>query len=169
MPESDEIQLESSAFEDGEEIPERNSAYGDNVSPGLSWRGVPEGAVTQALVARDPDAPGPSPFIHWVVYNIPGDARSLPEGLPSNPILRSPAEISGAIQGSSDAKRPGYFGPRPPAGHGEHRYIFTLYALDAGSDELGLDQGLDEGALMSAIDGHILAEGELVGVYEKKK
>lgn len=169
MTESNRIQLRSSAFEDGEEIPERNSAYGENISPELSWSGVPGEARTLALVVRDPDAPSPSPFVHWVVYNIPGDAEGLPEGLPNNPILRSPEEIAGTIQGSTDAKKPGYFGPRPPAGHGVHHYIFTLYAVDAGSDELGLEQGLDEGGLVSAIEGHVLAEGELTGLYEKEE
>jgi len=169
MSPSDEIQLTSSAFEDGEEIPDRHSAYGANISPELSWSGVPDGAGSFALVVRDPDAPGPSPFIHWVVYNIPGDARSLPENLPSNPILRPNGEIAGTIQGPTDAKRTGYFGPRPPAGHGTHHYIFTLYALDEDGDALGLEQGLDEAALMSALEGHILAQGELVGLYEREE
>ncbi|MFW6200212.1 MAG: YbhB/YbcL family Raf kinase inhibitor-like protein [Gemmatimonadota bacterium] len=169
MTETGGIQLRSSAFDDGEEIPERNSAYGENVSPELSWSGIPDEAETLALVVRDPDAPSPSPFVHWVVYNIPADADGLPEGLPPNPVIRSPREIAGSIQGPTDAKRPGYFGPRPPAGHGTHHYIFTLYAVDAGSDELGLEQGMHEGTLMDAVEDRILAEGELTGLYEKER
>lgn len=169
MPTFDPIELTSSAFQDGEEIPDRNSAYGDNVSPELSWNGVPDGTESLALVVRDPDAPGPSPFIHWVVYDIPGDAGGLPENLPADPILRPNADIAGTMQGSTDAKRTGYFGPRPPAGHGTHRYIFTLYALDEDGDALGLERGLDEAALMEAIEGHVLARGELVGVYEREE
>lgn len=169
MAQADAIHLESSTFTDGASIPERNSAYGENVSPDLSWSGVPEGAGSLALVVRDPDAPMPEPFIHWVVYGIPPDADGLPEGLPSDPSIRSPEEVAGTIQGHSGVGRPGYFGPRPPAGSGEHRYIFTLYALDSGAEGLGLEPGLDEEGLMDAIDGHVLAEGELVGLFEREE
>lgn len=169
MAQSDAIQLESSTFTDGASIPERNSAYGDNVSPDLSWSGVPDAARSLALVVRDPDAPMPEPFIHWVVYGIPAGADGLPEGLPTDPTIGSPDDIAGTIQGPTGVGRPGYFGPRPPAGSGAHRYIFTLYALDSGPDELDLREGLDEEGLMDAIDGHVLAEGQLVGRFEREE
>lgn len=164
-----EIRFGSSTFDDGEAIPKRNSASGDNVSPDLRWSGLPEGTESLALVVRDPDAPGPEPFIHWVVYGIPADAGGLPEGLSTNAVLRSPDEIAGTLQGPTDAGGTGYFGPRPPAGSGAHRYIFTLYALDTGPDQPGLEPGLDEAELMDAIDGHVLAEEELLGLYERKE
>lgn len=162
----DRIDLRSPAFEAGGEIPLRHSAYGDNISPELAWSGLPDGTRSLALVLEDPDAPTPQAFVHWVVYEIPADAGGLPEGLPPRTSLDSPQEIAGTTQGLTGLGDPGYFGPRPPAGDGEHRYVFTLYALDA---DLDLEDGLTRGELMREIEPHILIQGELTGTFEREE
>jgi Raf kinase inhibitor-like YbhB/YbcL family protein len=156
-----ELTLTSTAFADGEPIPLRNSAYGDNLSPPLAWTGVPEGSRSFALVLDDPDAPMPVPFVHWVIYNIPAAASGLPQGLATDAHLHSPAELMGAAQGPAGTRRPGYFGPRPPAGR-NHTYRFTLYALDLAP---GIAEGLNKDELMEAIEGHVLAETVLTGTF----
>ncbi len=157
------LTLESAAFRDGEAIPVVHSAYGDSVSPALTWSDVPAGTEQFALILDDPDAPMAEPFVHWVLYNIPGNARGLPEGLPTDASLQEPSLLAGTIQGLNGRRRTGYFGPRPPAGSGPHHYIFTLYALDA---DLDLQPGLNKAELLAAIEGHVIGEGKLVGLYE---
>lgn len=157
------LTLESAAFRDGEAIPLAHSPYGDNVSPALTWSSVPAGTEQFALILDDPDAPMAEPFVHWVLYNIPGSARGLPEGLPTDASLQEPSRLAGTIQGLTGRRRPGYFGPRPPAGSGPHHYTFTLYALDA---DLDLQPGLNKAELLAAIEGHVIGEGKLVGLYE---
>jgi len=138
----------------------RHSAYGDNLSPPLRWTPV-EGAGAYALILEDPDAPRETPFAHWLIWNIPGDATSLAEGVPTGAHLMT---LQNAVQGRNDNGSFGYFGPRPPAGHGPHHYHFQIFALDA---PLTLKpEGADLRALVDAMKGRVLADGELVGVFE---
>ena len=140
-------------------LEDRHSAYHDNLSPPLNWTEV-EGAEAYALVVEDPDAPRAHPFVHWMIWNIPGQARGLPEGLANAPRLTTP---HGAVQGENDNGSPGWFGPRPPVGHGVHRYYFQLFALDQVLD-MGPETRLAD--LLNALKGHTLAQGELMATYQ---
>jgi Raf kinase inhibitor-like YbhB/YbcL family protein len=140
-------------------LEDRHSAYHDNISPPLRWTAVPD-ARSWALIVEDPAAPQDRPFIHWMIWNIPGEARGLPEGLPNTPALVTPR---GAIQGRNGMHGHGYFGPRPPAGHGLHHYYFQVFALDDMID-MGPESQLVE--LLNALKGRTLASGELVATYE---
>jgi Raf kinase inhibitor-like YbhB/YbcL family protein len=137
----------------------RHTAYGDNLSPPLRWTPI-EGAGAYAIVLEDPDAPRETPFVHWLIWNIPGEATSLPEGVPNNAELVSP---QGARQGRNDNGSEGYFGPHPPAGHGVHHYHIQIFALDG---PLGLHAGADLRTLTNAMKGRVLADGELIGTFE---
>lgn len=149
-----ELKLQSSVFSDQETIPEKYTGDGENISPPLSWSNVPEGTKEFALIVDDPDAPRPNPWVHWVVYNIPGSEVSIPEGgLPS-----------GAKEGQNTFGNTNYGGPAPPKGHGKHRYFFKLYALDTSLD---LAPGASKDVLLQAMEGHILADAQLVGLYER--
>ncbi len=150
------IRLTSSAVGAGGAIAERQSGYGQNLSPPLSWTAV-AGARTYAVVFEDPDAPGPRPFVHWLIWNIPAAVTSLPEGLPTSVRLQTP---SGAVQGANDAGGTGYFGPKPPSG--VHHYRFQVFALDA---PLDLPGGAGRGALSAAMNGHVIARGELAATF----
>ncbi|HEY8003846.1 MAG TPA: YbhB/YbcL family Raf kinase inhibitor-like protein [Phenylobacterium sp.] len=140
-------------------LADRHSAYHDNISPPLSWTAVPD-VRAWAVIVEDPDAPQEQPFVHWMIWNIPGDARGLPEGLPNAERLVTP---QGAIQGRNGMHGPGYFGPRPPAGHGLHHYYFQVFALDDAID-MGPETPLPE--LLNALKARTLASGELVATYE---
>jgi Raf kinase inhibitor-like YbhB/YbcL family protein len=153
------IELSSAAFPDEGAIDLRHSAYGDNLSPPLHWTAV-EGAGAYAIVVEDPDAPRERPFVHWMIWNIPGQVSALPEGVPNNAELVSP---QGAIQGKNDNDSSGYFGPHPPQGHGGHHYHFQIFALDG---PLGLHPDADLRALTNAMKGRVIADGELVGTFE---
>src|SRR5205807_3625539 len=118
------LQLSSTAFEEGQPIPKRFTGDGDDVSPPLAWTEPPGDTKTYALLCDDPDAPRGT-WVHWVLFNLPADATSLPEGVPATKTLPS-----GAKHGANDFKKPGYGGPSPPPGK-PHRYYFKLYALDA--------------------------------------
>jgi Raf kinase inhibitor-like YbhB/YbcL family protein len=135
----------------------RHTAYGDNLSPPLRWTPV-EGARAYAIVLEDPDAPKATPFVHWLVWNIPSTEISLPEGLPTAPKLADPM---GAVQGRNDNGGTGYYGPHPPAG-GAHHYHFQIFALDG---PLALAPGSSLADLTAALQGHVLADGELVGTF----
>ena len=148
------IEVSSSAFEPGGAIPQKYTGEGQNISPPLQWSGLPEGTRELALICDDPDAPRPTPFVHWVVYKIPANLRGFPEG-----------STQGAVEGINDASRTGYSGPMPPVGGGIHHYHFRVYALDA---ELGAAGGLTKDQLLEVMEGHILAEGELIGTYERR-
>lgn len=137
----------------------RHSAQGDNRSPPLTWSPV-EGAGVYALIVEDPDAPREEPFVHWLVWNIPGGLAALPEGLPNDARLISPQDM---VQGRNDMGEIGWFGPKPPPGHGVHRYHFQLFALDG---PLTLDPASDLRTLVDAIKGRTLAQGELIGLFE---
>ena len=161
------ISVTSSVFEHHGMVPLENSAHGDNISIDLAWSGLPEGTAQLALVCDDPVVVElgmmQSPFVHWVVYNIPADAAGLPGGLPTDAELDGVAGLDGAINGVNGTGRTGYFGPRPPANGQLHAYHFRVYALDA---DLGLEPGLNKEQLLEAIDGHVLATGMLMGHYE---
>ena len=152
------MRITSSAFEDGGKIPIRYTCDGEDVSPPLKWEEPPEGAAAFALICDDPDAPV-GVWVHWVIYDLPADKRELIEGIPDLSELDD-----GTRQGRNDFKRIGYDGPCPPRGK-PHRYFFKLYALDALT---GLDAGATKAELLSAIEGHILAESLLFGIYKRK-
>ena len=158
------IQVTSTAFAEGKVIPKKYTGEGEDVSPPLAWSNLPEGTKQIALICDDPDAPGPQPWVHWVIYNLPADATGLPEGVPRGPRLKAPA---GGLQGKNswDSDNIGYRGPLPPKGHGRHRYYFKLYALDV---QLSLEPGLSKDALLKKIEGHVLAQGQLMSTYERR-
>lgn len=139
------------------------TADGHNVSPPLSWSGVPEAAKSIAVVCEDPDAGNPPPFVHWVIYNIPATASGLPENVPFEPNAAMPPAIAGAVQGLSGFRRAIYRGPAPPPGK-VHHYHFVVYALDV----TDLQSGLTRAALLDAMKGHLLGQGEIVVTYERK-
>jgi hypothetical protein len=147
-----------------ETIPVDHTADGRNISPAIQWSGAPAATRQFALVCDDPDAPLPGGFVHWVVYKIPAAATGLPAELPMDATLTAPPELAGTIQGVSGFRRPGYRGPAPPPGK-PHHYIFTVYALDAA---LPLEPGLNRNQLLDAIKGHVVAQGSLTGIYERK-
>jgi hypothetical protein len=152
------IQLTSTAFAEGKPIPAKYTCDGADVSPPLKWSSVPEGTKSLALISDDPDAPVGT-WVHWVIYNIPPDATELAEGVPKSETL-----TNGATQGMTDFKRVGYGGPCPPQG-GPHRYFFKLYALDT---TLSLKRGATKQELLRTMEGHILAEGQLMGTYQRR-
>ena len=151
------IEVRSSAFEDGDMIPARYTCDGQGVSPPLSWDSVPNSSKSLALVADDPDAPGGT-FVHWVIYDLPPETRRLPEDVPKR---QTPS--GGAEQGVNGARRIGYTGPCPPSG--THRYFFKIYALDS---RLDLGGGATGEKLFDAMQGHVLAEGQLMGTYQRR-
>ncbi|MFC2010301.1 YbhB/YbcL family Raf kinase inhibitor-like protein [Chloroflexota bacterium] len=150
------LEITSPAFADGEDIPFKYSCDGQDKSPELSWSGVPEGTQSFALILDDPDAPGGT-FTHWVIFNIPADSLGLPEALSKYSQLDN-----GATQCRNDFGTYGYGGPCPPAG-AAHHYHFKLYALD---QTLDLSAASTKAQLLNAIEGHILAQAELVGLYQ---
>lgn len=159
------LTVTSPTLKANEVVPIDHTADGKNLSPALAWSGAPAATKQFALVYDDPDVVfGGQTFVHWVAYNIPGTAKGLPGELPMDAVLTAPPEIAGTIQGLSGFKRTGYRGPAPPPGK-PHHYTWTVYALDA---ELKLDQGLNRNQLMEAIKGHIIGQGSLVAIYERK-
>lgn len=158
------MQLTSSAFENGRAIPRQYTGEGQDVSPPLAWDAPPAGTQQLALICDDPDAPTPQPWVHWVIYALPADLRALPEGLPRKPKLDKPVT---ARQGKNSWPRGdviGYRGPLPPPGRGVHHYHFRLYALDT---KLDLPPGATQDELLAAMKDHVLAEGELIGTYQR--
>jgi len=149
------IQLTSPAFAEGTAIPVKYTADGQDVSPPLAWSGVPEGAKSIALICDDPDAPRRT-WVHWVLYGLPATVTELPEGVPT-----TETTPQGAKQGTNSWPRMGYGGPSPPPGK-PHRYVFKVYALDIVPD---LAPGAKKEGLLRAMEGHILAEGQLMGMY----
>lgn len=156
------LTVRSTAFEAGQAIPKKFTGEGEDASPALSWSGVPGGTVEFALIMDDPDAPRAEPWVHWVIYKIPADATGLPEGVAGSETLTEPA---GALQGKNSwpSDNIGYRGPMPPPGK-PHHYHFKLYALDVALD---VGPGLEKTALLARLKGHILAQGELIGTYQR--
>jgi Raf kinase inhibitor-like YbhB/YbcL family protein len=152
------MELTSSAFQQGGEIPSYFTSEGENVSPELSWRDAPAQTRSFALIVHDPDAPKPGGFTHWVLYNVSPDIGHIEEKVPLE------EQVSGlGMQGKNDSGKIGYTGPAPPSG--THRYFFHLFALDK---MLDVGPGATHKEITLAIQGHILAETDLMGTYEKK-
>jgi len=155
------LTLSSTAFGSGSEIPLLHTCEGSDASPPLVWSEIPAGAKSLALIVDDPDAPDPNApkmtWVHWVLYNLPPSASSLPAGATTAGL---PA---GTREGQNDWKRTGYGGPCPPIGR--HRYFHKLYALDLVLPDLGTPT---KAKLEAAMEGHILAQAELVGTYQKQ-
>jgi Raf kinase inhibitor-like YbhB/YbcL family protein len=158
------LTVTSPTLKAGQPMPTDHTADGKNISPAIMWSNVPAGTKTFALIMDDPDVPMPQPFVHWVIYKIPGTAKGIPENIPIDAAAPMPTEIAGAVQGVSGFRRPIYRGPAPPAGK-VHNYHFTVYALDA---DLDLAPGLNKPQLLDAIKGHVIGRGELVATYERK-
>lgn len=150
------MQLQSSAFAAEDAIPQRYTCDGQDVSPPLSWDAPPERTQSLALIVDDSDAPSGT-FVHWIVFNLPADVRSLAEALPTNNTLSQ-----GGIQGQNDFGNIGFGGPCPP--RGTHRYFFKLYALDR---QLELGSGASKTEVVNAINGHVLGYAELIGTYSR--
>ncbi|MDD3629870.1 MAG: YbhB/YbcL family Raf kinase inhibitor-like protein [Bacteroidales bacterium] len=150
------IIVKSNSFSDGGMIPAKYTCDGANISPQLSWDNAPKGTKSFVLICEDPDAPMGT-FTHWILYDIPADVHELLENLPKDKILPN-----GAKQGIADFKKIGYGGPCPP--NGTHRYYFKLYALDT---LLNLEPGLKKEDILKAMNGHILAQGQIMGKYAR--
>lgn len=149
------MRLYSPAFRPGGTIPKAHTADGADCSPPLAWTDPPARVESFAVICDDPDAPR-STWVHWVLFDLPGDARGLDGGLPPTEVL-----VTGGRQGRNDFGSLGYGGPAPPPG-APHRYSFRLYALDA---PLGLLPGATKAQVLSAANGHVLEEVELIGTY----
>jgi len=149
--------VSSAAFEEGEMIPRQYTCDGPNISPPLVWSGTPEGTASLALICDDPDAPAGT-WVHWVLYNIPADTTGVGERIPAEESL-----ADGARHGVTDFRTFGYGGPCPPSG--THRYYFKLYALDT---KFELSGRVTKEALLRAMEGHILAQGQLMGKYQRQ-
>lgn len=159
LPEEDEmvLSLSSPIFPEGEKIPVKYTCDGQDISPPLMWGKPPPGTQAFALIMDDPDAPG-GVFTHWVIFNLPVDSRELPEA-----VTRENQLENKALQGMTGFGRVGYGGPCPPTGPAHH-YLFSLYALD---QPLGLNAGASKRQVLDAMQGHILAQGQLTGVYKR--
>jgi Raf kinase inhibitor-like YbhB/YbcL family protein len=156
------LTLTSSAFRHNGDIPARYTCDGKNLSPPLSWSGVPAGAKSLVLIVDDPDAPDPKApkmtWVHWVLYNIPVNSTGLAEAVAAKDLPK------GTLEGINDSKRTGYGGPCPPIGR--HRYFHKLYALDTVLPDLGKPT---KTKLENAMRGHTLSQAELVGTYQRSR
>lgn len=155
------LRLTSPAFTAGGAIPSAHTCEGGDRSPALAWAGVPAGARSLVLIVDDPDAPDPAAprmtWVHWVLYNLPPDTTGVTEAV-------APADLpAGTLQGVTDFKRTGWGGPCPPIGR--HRYFFRLYALDVVLPDLGRPT---RAQVDQAMAGHVLAQAELMGTYQKR-
>jgi len=151
-----DIKITSTVFAKGGMIPANYTCDGSDISPPLKWTNVPEGTKTFAVICDDPDAPMGT-WVHWVLFNLPADAKELTENVLPQKVLGN-----GAKQGMNDFGKIGYGGPCPPGG--THRYYFKFYALDT---ELYLEAGATKAELIKSMEGHILGEGQLMGKYER--
>jgi len=155
------LTVTSSVFKEGQPVPTRYTGDGADVSPPLQWSGAPEKTLEYALVCEDPDAPISEPWVHWLVYGIPASVTSFPEGKPKRSL---PPEPAGMKEGMNSFHKTDYGGPAPPRGHGTHHYYFRLYALDK---KLGLPPGVSKRDLFKAMEGHVIAQGHLMGTYSR--
>jgi len=145
----------STGFDDGGDIPFRHSKEGDNVAPAIEWAEPPSGTRSFALLCEDPDAPS-GMFTHWMIWDIPGDAAGIPEGF-------VPGSVG--ITGENDFGEEGFGGPLPPKGHGPHRYIFRVFALDM--KRIPLSHGARHSEFERALWGHVIEEARVTGRYER--
>jgi hypothetical protein len=152
------LELKSDAFVNGQSIPAKYSCTGKNISPALTWSEPPAGTQSFALIVDDPDAPMGT-WVHWVLYNIKPDRRSLQEDLP---VTGKNIDPNAVFVGKNSSGKIGYDGPCPPSG--THRYYFRLYALDT---TIGLLPGATRDKILKEMEGHILAQGELMGTFSK--
>ena len=152
------IQVKSSAFANNGMIPDKYTSYFENISPEISWSNVPKNAKSVVLMVEDPDA-SLKPVIHWIAANIPADVMSFAENAPKTEIF------NGAMQGGSTTGKIGYYGPHPPPADKPHAYHFQIFALDA---MLKLPDGFNRQALLDAMKNHVIAKGEIVGMYQRK-
>jgi len=154
--------ITSPVFVDKGEIPKRYTCDGEDVSPPLEWRDPPAGTESFVLIVDDPDAPDPAAprmiWVHWLLYNLPADARELPEAVTRSTLT------PGTCEGTNDWKRSGYGGPCPPVGR--HRYFHKIYALDT---VLPVLRDPTRAAIEEAMADHILGKAEIVGTYRKQK
>lgn len=154
------LTITSPAFLDGESMAAKYTCEGQDISPALTWDGIPDGTRSLALIVDDPDAPDPAApkmtYVHWVLYNLPPETDGLPEGVTSDQL---PA---GTMEGLNDWQRVGYGGPCPPIGR--HRYFHKLYALDNVLEDMG---NPTKAELLKAMEGHILEQAQVVGTYQK--
>jgi Raf kinase inhibitor-like YbhB/YbcL family protein len=157
VEETMKFKLNKHSFSDGGDIPKKYTCDGDDVSPEVHWSDQPPAAKSFALIVDDPDAPSGA-WVHWVLFDLPGDAHDLAEGAG-----RSAPLPSGAQQGTNDFKKAMYGGPCPPSGK-QHRYLFKLYALDS---KLSLQASSTKAEVESAMQGHILGQAELTGRYRR--
>ncbi len=157
------MRVTSPAFSDVQTIPKKHTEDGENVSPPLRIEDRPDGAVELALICEDPDAPREDPWVHWLLYRLPAATDEIPEGVPREDAV---SQLGGAAQGRNSFAKSniGYRGPAPPPGHGVHHYHFRLYALRA---PLELSAGVEKDALLAAMEGKVIEEAELVGLYER--
>jgi Raf kinase inhibitor-like YbhB/YbcL family protein len=153
-----ELEVSSESFDAGMPIPAKYTQDGENISASLEWAGVPADAVSLAIVCEDPDAPSLEPIVHWIVYDVPPGLSGFPEGLPAGDLPM------GGKQGKNYVGEERYIGPKPPLGHGPHHYHFQVFALDR---ELIFGGPPDKNAMVDAMRGHVLAQGEIVGTYER--
>jgi Raf kinase inhibitor-like YbhB/YbcL family protein len=156
--EPSKLTVTSAAFESGQPIPVKYSCQADDTSPPLKWEGAPASTKSFALICDDPDAPGGT-WVHWVIYNQPPDAPALPENTAKSETLPN-----GAAQGRNSFGNIGYGGPCPPGGKA-HRYFFKVYALDVA---LTLKEHPDNERLLASMKGHIVAQGQLMGTYQRR-
>jgi Raf kinase inhibitor-like YbhB/YbcL family protein len=150
------ITITSTAFPEGGMIPQDYTCDGVDISPPLAWSGVPDGTKSLALICDDPDAPMGT-WVHWVLFDIPVNIGELSANIPPEKIIQN-----GAKHGINDFRKLGYGGPCPPGG--THRYYFKVYALDT---EINVEAGITKAQLLQAMEGHILAEGQLIGRYSR--
>jgi Raf kinase inhibitor-like YbhB/YbcL family protein len=155
--------VESPTMKTGEMMPRDYTPDGRNVSPPLTWSGLPAGTRQIAVICQDHGAGNPPPWVHWMVYNIPGSANGLPEGIPFEESQPMPDGLEGVAQGANGWGLPMYRGPAPP-GTTLHHYHFAVFALDT---ELGLPPGLTRDELLEAIDGHVIGEGSMTPHYRR--
>lgn len=149
------IELSSPAFADGAHMPVRFTADGAGVSPPLTWGALPAGTLSIALVAEDADSPTPSPLVHAIVWGLPADTQRIAEGA-----LGAEGEV-----GRNSFLSQGWLAPDPPTGHGDHRYVFQLFALDCTAEDLGEAPG--RGAVVNAMAGHVIGAGVMTGIYAR--
>jgi Raf kinase inhibitor-like YbhB/YbcL family protein len=153
------ITLVSTAVGQDGRLADRHSAYFDNISPPLRWHNVPD-VKAWAIIVEDPDAPREKPFVHWMIWNIEGEIMHLDPGLPN---ADYPVTPQASVQGRNDMGGYGWFGPRPPAGHGVHRYYFQIFALD---DFIPMNADTPLSELLNALKGATIAKGEMMATYE---
>lgn len=154
------IDLSSPAFADNGRIPPRFTADGDGVSPPLVWGPVPAGTQSLALIVEDADSPTPAPLVHAILWGLPADTQRIAEGA-----IVAKGHPDGAEIGRNSFLAAGWLPPDPPTGHGDHRYVFQLFALDCPPDDLGAAPG--RGAVIGAVAGHVIGAGLMTGLYAR--